>query len=934
MATRFLGFYRAIAVGPLVLAFAQPCLAANLAANPGFETGALDSWVAHGAAGTVQAGPWYNSAMPRDGHYFVGWAANWSPLQNGGLYQPVATVAGEHYAATAWAYGWTRGGTPDDIALRIGIDPTGGTDPVSGGVAWGDWASPRGAWTRVRCPSVEAAGAQLAVFLQVAQARPIEWVIAGFDDVEVTLAPAGEAPTWGPVIREAEGDHAVIGWLTASPADSSVRYGLTEPDLLRFDDWPSWWHRLDLAGLAPEAEYRWEIASQSAGTPVAGWLGDPVRTRHPPLSPDDQQLLFGAQIFCFPEICAELYQDLTAAGMTLARGDGVSWYEVEPIRGQRDWSAVDAFVNTYIRPNGLRWLPVIAGAPHWASQPPQQAIDILTARGQANLATVFPPKEEFLPDWADFVAEVAQRYGDVADHYEVWNEEDDLFWPVPVYDDQDQVVDVVYGTEPERYAALLAAAYTALKSNDPGCEVAVGGLVNIREPEYLESVYASGAASFDAVAVHPYGDPIWLSWTQRIRDCMVRHGDGDKPIWVTEYGYFWPEEVRAERLRRTLRYLREHGYITLAALHPGNYLMDWVGANVVPNDAFYVWEAMIAEHGPRARYQQDFEAESDEWRAQGDDAATLTRGPAPGGRAGSAASAASAGQWVCAWGNVYVRAPGAQVAAWCYLPAEVPGPIRIELWVKTADLTEAWVRYPAVNDAPRGAWFEIACPLESARLGITEKTIMDIGIAAIAGAAPVTLYVDDFTVAAPAWTDNLPMGWNMISLPARPVDDTPAAIFAGIPIDMRLFRYDTSTHGYVMHLAGSPDQFGACATGEGYWLYGDAELVPAYEGMVWDIEQRIPLAAGWSLIGHPLPAPVALNDCQVRRADGQRKSLDDAAAAGWISLPLYYYDTAAGSYARCGSLPWDADSSLRPWRGYWIHSALDGLELLIPPPLS
>jgi len=251
--------------------------------------------------------------------------------------------------------------------------------------------------------------------------------------------------------------------------------------------------------------------------------------------------------------------------------------------------------------------------------------------------------------------------------------------------------------------------------------------------------------------------------------------------------------------------------------------------------------------------------------------------------------------------------------------------------VKAADLTEAWVRYPVLEDVPPGAWLEIVCPLESAQLGITEKTMMDIGVAAIAAAAPVTLYVDDFVVAAPTWSDNLPSGWNLISLPARPVDQTPTAIFAGIPIDTRLFRYDTTAHNYRTYLNDFPHQFGPCVSGEGYWLYGDAPLVLAYQGMAWDIEQRIPLAAGWSLIGHPFPAPVPLSDCQIRRADGQRKSLDDAVAAGWISLPLYYYDTAVGSYARCGILPWDADSSVRPWRGYWIHCPIDGLELLIPP---
>ena len=91
----------------------------------------------------------------------------------------------------------------------------------------------------------------------------------------------------------------------------------------------------------------------------------------------------------------------------------------------------------------------------------------------------------------------------------------------------------------------------------PSSTVLLGGLSpaanaegNIAPVDFLSQVYAAGdRAYFDAVAFHPYSFPVlplnpqpWNAWTQMatasssLRSVMLANGDGEKKIWVTEYG--------------------------------------------------------------------------------------------------------------------------------------------------------------------------------------------------------------------------------------------------------------------------------------------------------------------------------------------------------------------------------------------------------------
>jgi Big-like domain-containing protein len=145
--------------------------------------------------------------------------------------------------------------------------------------------------------------------------------------------------------------------------------------------------------------------------------------------------------------------------------------------------------------------------------------------------------------FADFAAEFAAAMHSVggATAYEVWNEEDETeFWGAAV--------------DAAHYSAILKAAYPRIKAADPGAKVLLGPLTG-NNYNFLGQVYAAGAgASFDAAAVHTdtaclvdppssfYRDGADVArftflGFRTVHDVMVAHGDGAKPIWMTELGW-------------------------------------------------------------------------------------------------------------------------------------------------------------------------------------------------------------------------------------------------------------------------------------------------------------------------------------------------------------------------------------------------------------
>lgn len=199
---------------------------------------------------------------------------------------------------------------------------------------------------------------------------------------------------------------------------------------------------------------------------------------------------------------------------------GVIWKDIEYQDGQYWWDSLDSRMAA-VADAGLKPLLLIHQYPDWV-----EGFGVIGSGAAEH--------------YADFAETVAQRYGDQADAYEIWNEPNlERFWPNP---------------SPDAFGELLAAAGPRLQSADPGAEVISGGLApatddpgySISGKTFMTRLFEIGANQHvTAIGMHPYSFPErpsggsdWNSFNQlyRLQDLMTAHGDGHKKIWLTEYG--------------------------------------------------------------------------------------------------------------------------------------------------------------------------------------------------------------------------------------------------------------------------------------------------------------------------------------------------------------------------------------------------------------
>jgi hypothetical protein len=258
-----------------------------------------------------------------------------------------------------------------------------------------------------------------------------------------------------------------------------------------------------------------------------------------------------------------------------------------------DFSRTDAVVAAAAA-RGLQLLPVVLRAPAWAAHRP------------GDLAS--PPADP--ATYAAFVAALVRRYGPRGS---LWRERPELRrLPVRAWQVWNEPnLTSYWSAQPfaRSYVALLRAARRAIRRADPGARVVLAGLPN-RSWTALRAIYrAGGRGAFDAVALHPFtGLPRFVMKLIRLaRREMRRHGDGRRPIWVTELS--WPASAgrdprrggfevtdagQADRLegalrrlrtaRRPLRIERVYWYTWLST-EAGPSAFDWSGLRRVRGGA-------------------------------------------------------------------------------------------------------------------------------------------------------------------------------------------------------------------------------------------------------------------------------------------------------------------------------------------------------------
>jgi polysaccharide biosynthesis protein PslG len=309
-----------------------------------------------------------------------------------------------------------------------------------------------------------------------------------------------------------------------------------------------------LLALAPATLSPYRLTGEerllAQGRGFLHWLHTALRPQ-PLLAPEADMAHAGVSPFgintflqneALPEVRAESLRLVAGAGFQFIRQE-FTWEDIE-IHGKGDfvdrrndpdgvdaWAKYDNIVEL-ADAEGLQIIARLGNPPAWTR--------VLTD----TIGTNAPPDD--FDDFGDFVAAVASRYGDTITYYQIWNE--------PNGNDEWGFQDV----DPEAYTRLLCLAYERIREVDPDAVVLAGALTptvaldgrNLNDLIFLERMYAAGAGPcFDVMSAQGYG--LWSGPTDQrlrpsvinyphhlyLRDIMVRHGDDEKPIWISEMGW-------------------------------------------------------------------------------------------------------------------------------------------------------------------------------------------------------------------------------------------------------------------------------------------------------------------------------------------------------------------------------------------------------------
>jgi hypothetical protein len=244
----------------------------------------------------------------------------------------------------------------------------------------------------------------------------------------------------------------------------------------------------------------------------------------------------------------------------------VPWAAFEPRQASQIEPHALAFLDRLVEDaaaSGIRVIATVDRTPCWASSAPASLL-----RGCApetsSRANAWPPRDPSA--YAAFVAYLAKRYGTRLAAIEIWNEPDqanEAYFAGP--------------EKPQRYAAILRAAYPAIKQANPNVPVLAGSLVG-SNGVFLRALYAAGIKGYyDGLAVHFYN--LTLGSLRAIHEVQLANGDS-KPLWLDEFGWSscWPHrkiqqeqacvtaQIQAQNIMNVFRSLAHTPYVAAEAL--------------------------------------------------------------------------------------------------------------------------------------------------------------------------------------------------------------------------------------------------------------------------------------------------------------------------------------------------------------------------------
>ena len=348
-------------------------------------------------------------------------------------------------------------------------------------------------------------------------------------------------------------------------------------------------------------------------TPEPGPPGSGGTPPPPPPPPPSSGFGYGMQ--------AHLWGVPMEKPLDMVRGAGFNWVKqqlrwewVEKNgKGQFEWRTPDLIVDLAAA-RGLKVLFSVTAAPQWANG--------------GNPVTSPPLNPN---DLADFFRAMATRYKGRVGAYEVWNEQN--------------LSCAEWGCKPVNaadYVNLLRLSYQAIKAADPSAIVISGaltptgwndGTTAIDDVVFLDQMYAAGLKNYcDAIGAHPNGfdnppgdwvdrstdsnaqmkghPSFYFRRAEQLRDIMVKYGDGNKKMWITEvgwttlnqnpdyaYGAHTSEAEQAQFLVDAIKMAKNWGWVQ--ALFVWNLNFQTV---VPPSDEKYPYGIVRSDWSPRPAY--------------------------------------------------------------------------------------------------------------------------------------------------------------------------------------------------------------------------------------------------------------------------------------------------------------------------------------------
>ncbi len=317
-------------------------------------------------------------------------------------------------------------------------------------------------------------------------------------------------------------------------------------------------------------------------------------------------------------------QDLVAeTGVRRLRED-IEWDLVEPSDDAWSWSQTDKLFEKAAE-REMTILPLLVSSPCWA---------VPRGTDENDCWSTYPVADA---EYAEYVAQVAARYGPGGDFWDAHPGLDDGLAPsyLEIWNESYLAQFTNDEVNPTRYAALYKAAVTAGRAANPATRYLIQSAVGARvKPEIDRQGWVNWAESLveaepalgdyiDGLAVHPYpaGNAPGYEPRAGTESAFLNTGIDyerwrevgvDRPVWITEVGYSScdggsecvPGETQAEREKRKAEWLTvifgelgkdDYAYVDAVYL----YTFRQRGNATEPNGNKEKWFGILYEDGER-----------------------------------------------------------------------------------------------------------------------------------------------------------------------------------------------------------------------------------------------------------------------------------------------------------------------------------------------